>query len=211
MLTSHELGILRDRIHVKQRNSESLRDGGGAHSQYSERQAILVTAASVIKKEKPAGANRGVGIRELAAAQRKRVAASQPVIPLDAMEAAKIGSHTYPNGCHVAEVEVGPETGVVAVPRYIMVDDVGHALTQPIVRGHVHGGVAQGVCQALFERTAHDTGSGQPLSTSCMEYVLARRGPTGHRRGPDRGGLPDQPARREGRGRGRHHWLLAGW
>ncbi len=138
-----------------------------------------------------AGTDRGVGILELVAAQRKRVAAGQSAILLDAMETTKIEAHTFPNGCHVAKVEIDPDTGVVSVPRYIVVDDVGHALNPLIVRGQVHGGVAQGVGQALFERIAYDTGSGQLLSASFMDYALARRGPAGHRRGPDRGGLAD--------------------
>jgi carbon-monoxide dehydrogenase large subunit len=201
MLTSHELGIPMDKIRVKQGDSESLPDGGGtggARSLYSEGQAILVTTASVIEKGKQAaaenleaaigdiefvakdgrfgvvGTDRGIGILDLAAAQRKRVAAGQSAILLDTMETAKIESHTFPNGCHVAEVEVDAETGQVTVPRYIVVDDVGHALNPLIVRGQVHGGVAQGVGQALMERTAYDSGSGQLLSASFMDYALPR-------------------------------------
>jgi carbon-monoxide dehydrogenase large subunit len=74
----------------------------------------------------------------------------------------------------VAEVEVDADTGQVTVPRYIVVDDVGHALNPLIVRGQVHGGVAQGVGQALMERTAYDNGSGQLLSASFMDYALPR-------------------------------------
>jgi carbon-monoxide dehydrogenase large subunit len=202
MLTSHELGIPIENIRIRQGDSESLPDGGGtggARSLYSEGQAILVTTASVIEKGKQAaaehleaavadieftsggqgrfsvvGTDRGVGILELAAAQRQRVAAGQSATLLDAMETAKIDAHTFPNGCHVAEVEVDPDTGQVTVPRYIVVDDVGHALNPLIVRGQVHGGVAQGVGQALFERTAYDNGSGQLLSASFMDYALPR-------------------------------------
>jgi carbon-monoxide dehydrogenase large subunit len=121
-----------------------------------------------------AGTDRAVGILDLAAAQRRRVAAGQSAILLDAMETAKIDAHTFPNGCHVAEVEVDPETGVVSVPRYIVVDDVGHALNPLIVRGQVHGGVAQGLGQALMERTSYDNGSGQLLSASFMDYAVPR-------------------------------------
>jgi carbon-monoxide dehydrogenase large subunit len=202
MLTSHELGVPVDKIRIKQGDSEDLPDGGGtggARSLYSEGQAILVTTASVIEKGKQAaaehleasiadieftsggngrfavvGTDRGVGILELAAAQRQRVAAGQSAILLDAMETAQINAHTFPNGCHVAEVEVDPDTGIVTVPRYIVVDDVGHALNPLIVRGQVHGGVAQGIGQALFERTAYDNGSGQLLSASFMDYALPR-------------------------------------
>jgi carbon-monoxide dehydrogenase large subunit len=201
MLTSHELGIPMDKIRVQQGDSETLPAGGGtggARSLYSEGQAILVTAASVIEKGKQAaaehletsvadiefsagsgrfdvaGTDRGVGILDLAAAQRRRAAAGQPATLLDAMETAKIEAHTFPNGCHVAEVEVDPDTGIVSVPRYIVVDDVGHALNPLIVRGQVHGGVAQGLGQALWERTSYDNGNGQLLSASFMDYALPR-------------------------------------
>jgi carbon-monoxide dehydrogenase large subunit len=201
MLTSHELGIPMDRIRIRQGDSESLPDGGGtggARSLYSEGQAILVTTASVIEKGRQAaaehletsvadiefsaaagrfdvaGTDRGIGILELAALQRQRVAAGQSAILLDAMETAKIATHTFPNGCHAAEVEVDPDTGIVAVPRYVVVDDVGHALNPLIVRGQVHGGVAQGIGQALHERTAYDHASGQLLSASFMDYALPR-------------------------------------
>ena len=204
MLTSHELGIPMERIRVRQGDSETLPDGGGtggARSLYSEGQAILVTTASVIEKGKQAaaehleaavadieftaggagrfevaGTDRGVGILELAAAQRAKAASGQQATLLDAMETAKIETHTFPNGCHVAEVEVDPETGFVSVPRYIVVDDVGHALNPLIVRGQVHGGVAQGIGQALHERTAYDSESGQLLSASFMDYALPRAG-----------------------------------
>jgi len=201
MLTSHELGIPMEKIRVRQGDSETLPDGGGtggARSLYSEGQAILVTTASVVEKGRQAaaehleaavadieftpaegrfavaGTDRTVGILDLAAAQRRRVAAGESATILDAMETAKIESHTFPNGCHMAEVEVDPDTGIVTVPRYIVVDDVGHALNPLIVRGQVHGGVAQGVGQALMERTAYDSGSGQLLSASFMDYALPR-------------------------------------
>jgi carbon-monoxide dehydrogenase large subunit len=201
MLTNHELGVPMEKIRIRQGDSESLPSGGGtggARSLYSEGQAILVTTASVIEKGKQAaaehleaatsdiefsaaagrfdvaGTDRGVGILELAAAQRRRTAAGQAATLLDAMETAKIEAHTFPNGCHVAEVEVDPETGIVTVPRYIVVDDVGHALNPLIVRGQVHGGVAQGLGQALWERTSYDAQSGQLLSASFMDYALPR-------------------------------------
>ncbi|MBX9749369.1 MAG: xanthine dehydrogenase family protein molybdopterin-binding subunit [Roseococcus sp.] len=204
MLTSHELGIPMEKIRIRQGDSDTLPAGGGtggARSLYSEGQAILVTAASVIEKGKqaasemleaavvdiefnPKGANggqfgvvgtdRGVDILSLAARQRSRVAAGEDTNLLDALETAKIEFHTFPNGCHVAEVEVDPETGMIAIPRYIVVDDVGHALNPLIVRGQVHGGVAQGIGQAFLERTSYDPESGQLLSASFMDYALPR-------------------------------------
>ncbi|MEI6160358.1 MAG: xanthine dehydrogenase family protein molybdopterin-binding subunit [Roseococcus sp.] len=199
MLTSHELGIPMEKIRIRQGDSDTLPAGGGtggARSLYSEGQAILVTAASVIEKGKQAasdmleaavvdiefnkgsfsvvGTDRGVDILSLAARQRQRVAAGEDTNLLDALETAKIEFHTFPNGCHVAEVEVDPETGMIAIPRYIVVDDVGHALNPLIVRGQVHGGVAQGIGQAFLERTSYDPESGQLLSASFMDYALPR-------------------------------------
>ena len=177
---------------------------GGARSLYSEGQAILLTTATVIEKGKQAasehleaavadieftpggfgegkggqfavvGTDRGVGILELAAIQKARAAKGEPATLLDAAEVAEIKSHTFPNGCHIAEVEVEPDTGLITVPRYIVVDDVGHAVNPMIVRGQVHGGVAQGIGQAVHERTAYDPESGQLLSASFMDYALPR-------------------------------------
>jgi carbon-monoxide dehydrogenase large subunit len=120
------------------------------------------------------GTDRTIGILDLAAAQRKKVAAGIEATILDAQETAEIKSHTFPNGCHIAEVEVDPETGIVSIPRYIVVDDVGHALNPLIVRGQVHGGVTQGIGQALLERTAYDSDSGQLVSASFMDYAVPR-------------------------------------
>lgn len=201
MMTSFELGIPIEKIRVRQGDSDTLPSGGGtggARSLYSEGQAILVTTASVVEKGKIAasehleasvadieftprdggftvvGTDRSIGILDLAAVQRKKAAAGIEATILDAEETAEIKSHTFPNGCHVAEVEVDPETGIVAVRRYIVVDDVGHALNPLIVRGQVHGGVTQGIGQALLERTAYDGDSGQLVSASFMDYALPR-------------------------------------
>ena len=81
---------------------------------------------------------------------------------------------TYPNGCYVAEVEVDPETGAVALTRFTGLDDLGTLINPPIAAGQVQGGIAQSVGQALLERTAYDPGSGQLLSGSLMDYALPR-------------------------------------
>ena len=83
-------------------------------------------------------------------------------------------ANAFPNGCHVCEVEVDPETGVVEVTRYTAVDDFGRILNPLLVGGQVHGGVAQGVGQALYERTVYDSDSGQLLTGSLMDYALPR-------------------------------------
>lgn len=81
---------------------------------------------------------------------------------------------TFPNGCHVAEVEVDPETGAVALQRYTAVDDFGTLINPMLTRGQIHGGVAQGIGQAMLEHTAYDRDSGQLLSGSLMDYTLPR-------------------------------------
>jgi carbon-monoxide dehydrogenase large subunit len=193
------LGVPGEKVRVKQGDTDTIPTGGGtggARSLYSEGQAILATAATVIEKGKKAasealeaapadivfeagrfsivGTDRGVDIIELAATQRARAAKGQDVTTLDAAEVAKIDAHTFPNGCHIAEVEVDPQTGVVDVVRYSVTDDVGKAVNPLIVRGQVHGGVAQGFGQAVLERTAYDPDSGQLLSGTFMDYALPR-------------------------------------
>jgi carbon-monoxide dehydrogenase large subunit len=199
MLTADQLGIDGDKIRILQGDTDSIPTGGGtggARSLYSEGQAILVTAASVIEKGKQAasealeasvadiefsagrfsvvGTDKGIDILSLAASQLGRVSRGEPATTLDAAEIAKIESHTFPNGCHMAEVEVDPDTGMVDVKRYIVCDDVGRAVNPLIVRGQVHGGVAQGYGQAVLEHTAYDKASGQLLSGSFMDYALPR-------------------------------------
>jgi carbon-monoxide dehydrogenase large subunit len=81
---------------------------------------------------------------------------------------------TYPGGCHIAEVEIDPETGEIALVGYAAVDDVGTVLNPMIVEGQIHGGVAQGVGQAMFENCVYDEQSGQLLSGSFMDYAMPR-------------------------------------
>ena len=80
---------------------------------------------------------------------------------------------TYPGGCHVAEVEIDPETGVASVVNFTAVDDVGRVINPMIVEGQVQGGVAQGIGQALLEHAVYD-GAGQLLSGSMMDYTMPR-------------------------------------
>jgi carbon-monoxide dehydrogenase large subunit len=80
----------------------------------------------------------------------------------------------FPNGCAVCEVEVDPETGRVELTRYSAVDDVGRCINPMIVHGQTHGGIAQGVGQAMWEQCVVDPGSGQPLCGSFMDYGMPR-------------------------------------
>ncbi len=81
---------------------------------------------------------------------------------------------TCPNGVHVCEVEIDPETGVIELVRYTVVDDFGKIMNPMIVRGQVHGGIAQGIGQALYEHVVFDAESGQLLSGSFMDYAMPR-------------------------------------
>jgi carbon-monoxide dehydrogenase large subunit len=198
-LTVDRLGVPGEKVRVIQGDTDTIPTGGGtggARSLYSEGQAILLTAATVIEKGKRAasealeaavadiefadgrfaitGTDRGVDILTLAATQREKVKAGQDATTLDAAEVANIDAHTFPNGCHIAEVEIDPETGHVQVVRYVVCDDVGKAVNPMIVRGQVHGGVAQGLGQATLERTAYDPSSGQLLSATFMDYAVPR-------------------------------------
>src|SRR5262249_40669141 len=83
------------------------------------------------------------------------------------------GQRTYPNGCHIAEVEIDEETGAVELVRYGAVDDVGHMINPLLVEGQLHGGVVQGVGQAFMENLVYDS-SGQLLSGSFMDYRMPR-------------------------------------
>ncbi len=81
---------------------------------------------------------------------------------------------TFPNGCHVCEVEIEPETGHVEIVRYLVVDDFGNVVNPLLLRGQVQGGVAQGVGQAMLERTVYDPETGQLVTGSLTDYALPR-------------------------------------
>jgi carbon-monoxide dehydrogenase large subunit len=83
------------------------------------------------------------------------------------------GERTYPNGCHISEIEIDEETGAVRLERYTAVDDVGHIINPLLVEGQLHGGIVQGVGQALMENVAYDA-EGQLLSGSFMDYAMPR-------------------------------------
>lgn len=111
------------------------------------------------------GTDRSVSLFELAAAA-----------PLEAEANHYNDKVAWPNGSHVCEVEIDPETGVVEILRYVAVDDVGRAVNPMIVHGQTMGAVAQGLGQALFERCVYDPASGQLLTGSLMDYALPRAG-----------------------------------
>ncbi|MGD0023876.1 MAG: molybdopterin cofactor-binding domain-containing protein, partial [Xanthobacteraceae bacterium] len=114
-----------------------------------------------------AGTDRAISFAQLA--QRpdaeKRLAASDAFTP---------PQPTYPNGTHLAEVEIDPATGETRIVNYVVVDDFGQTLNPLLLAGQVHGGAAQGIGQALMERTVYDAQSGQLVSASLLDYAVPR-------------------------------------
>jgi len=195
---SAELGVPFERITLEQNDSDLVRFGngtGGSRSITATGTAIVEASALVVEKGKKAaahlleaaeadiefangrftiaGTDRNIGIMELA--ERLRQGTMPEGVPpsLDVDHATREIPSTFPNGCHVAEVEIDPETGVVKVVRYTGVNDFGTIVNPMIVAGQLHGGVAQGIGQALMEEISYDE-SGQPITGSFMDYALPR-------------------------------------
>jgi carbon-monoxide dehydrogenase large subunit len=120
------------------------------------------------------GTDRGIGLLDLAARLRAGMAVP-PGVPqtLDVRHVDGAVPSAFPNGCHVAEVEVDPATGAVDVVSYASVNDFGTIVNPLLVAGQVHGGVVQGIGQALYENPVYDA-SGQPLAGSFMDYAVPR-------------------------------------
>src|SRR5215831_13449940 len=115
-----------------------------------------------------AGTDRVISFADLAA--HPKASAEK----LRAEEEFSIEPPTYPNGTHIAEVEVDPETGATHIMRYVVVDDFGATLNPLLLEGQVHGGAVQGIGQALMEDTVYDSSTGQLLSASLMDYAMPR-------------------------------------
>jgi len=81
---------------------------------------------------------------------------------------------TFPNGCHICEIEIDADTGTPQILSYVVVDDFGRVINPLLIAGQVHGGVVQGVGQALYEHCVYDPESGQLLSGSFMDYTMPR-------------------------------------
>jgi carbon-monoxide dehydrogenase large subunit len=115
-----------------------------------------------------AGTDRVISFADLAAhpqASPERLRAASEFAP---------DQPTFPNGTHIAEVEIDSDTGAAAILNYIIVDDFGATLNPLLLAGQVHGGTVQGIGQALMEDTVYDPASGQLLSASLMDYALPR-------------------------------------
>jgi carbon-monoxide dehydrogenase large subunit len=167
-------------------DTDLVRVGGGTHSGRSMRMAgtvIALASDDLIAK----GKRRAARAMEAAetdmryARGRFTVAGTDRGIALfdlpGGLEVARdneMHEPVFPNGCHVCEVEVDPETGGVHLTRYAAVDDVGRAINPLIVDGQTHGGIVQGLGQALCEACVVDPASGQTLTGSLMDYALPR-------------------------------------
>jgi carbon-monoxide dehydrogenase large subunit len=114
--------------------------------------------------------SRSVGFVELA-----RALAGPKPHPFDTTAEGTYGT-SYPNGCHIAEVEIDPATGAASIERYTAVDDLGNVINHALVEGQVQGGVAQGAGQVFGEHAVYDAGTGQLLTGSFMDYVMPRAG-----------------------------------
>jgi aerobic carbon-monoxide dehydrogenase large subunit len=183
-------GVPIERIHIVQGDTDRANGFGsaGSRSLFTGGSAIVVAAEEAVRKgrdlaaedlEAPAGdveyhdgvfrvagTDRGVGLFELAARQPSRR------IAVDST--SSVSGPTWPNGCHVCEVEVDPETGEVWVAAYASVNDVGRVVNPAIVLGQLEGGAVQGMGQALCEGFDYDPASGQPLTGSLLGYALPR-------------------------------------
>src|SRR5688572_6118988 len=113
---------------------------------------------------------RSIGFLELA-----RALAGPKPHPLDTVAEGVFGQ-SFPNGCHIAEIEIDPETGEAAIARYTAVDDLGHVINHALVEGQVHGGVIQGAGQVFGEHAIYDPDTAQLLTGSFMDYPMPRAG-----------------------------------
>jgi len=195
---SDRLGIPFDRIRLLQGDSDELIAGGGTGGSRSMMQsggAIVEASGIVIERGKQlaafvleaspadiefahgrfsvAGTDIGIGILDLAARLRHMTLPDDLPRTLDVSHIFKGVPSAFPNGCHIAEVELDPETGVVEIVRYATVNDFGVLVNPMLVAGQAHGGIAQGIGQALSEMLAYDE-DGQLLTGSFMDYGLPR-------------------------------------
>lgn len=196
---SDRLGVPFDKIRLVQGDSDVVHAGngtGGSRSITASGQAIVEASALVIEKGKQAaahvleasatdiefaggrftiaGTDRSIDVLDLAKALQDRKGGDGPS-SLDVDHVSNEVQATFPNGCHVAEVEVDPETGVIDIVKYTGVNDFGMEVNPLMVAGQVHGGVAQGIGQALMECVSYDD-SGQPITGSFMDYAMPRAG-----------------------------------
>jgi carbon-monoxide dehydrogenase large subunit len=191
---SDQTGIPADRITVIQGDSDRIAQGGGTGGSRSvtvQNNATLATVDKMIAAFTPYLADK-MGVKEedvsfddetfrapgsnltptmLEAAEMARADGRDDLLTHQAR--ATLEARSFPNGAHVAEVEIDPDTGVVTLDRYSVVDDFGNLINPMLAEGQVHGGVAQGVGQALTESVVYDA-DGQLLTATFMDYAMPR-------------------------------------
>ena len=198
VLAAH-VGIPFERFRLLQGDSDQLKVGGGtggSRSALVASQAFLEAGDKLIEQGKQiaahvleasavdiefahgrftiAGTDRSIGILELA--DRIRGGLTLPADLPQSLDVSHISDNppfSFPNGCHIAEVEIDRDTGHIDVLRYFMVNDFGTVINPMLVAGQAHGGVLQGIGQALMEHTIYDP-QGQPVTGSYMDYALPR-------------------------------------
>jgi aerobic carbon-monoxide dehydrogenase large subunit len=197
-IAADALGLPLERFRFRQGDTDDLDSGGGhggARSMHQGGTALLLAAEGLIEDARLLAArllqthadaiDYEAGILRVTAtgqeisldevAQASYQIAGDEVAPGLAHKATHLcDRYTFPNGCHLAEVEIDPATGEVRVDRYVIFDDYGRLLDPRLTLGQVHGGVAQGIGQALFEHARFDVETGQILSGSLMDYALPR-------------------------------------
>ncbi|MDH5748465.1 MAG: xanthine dehydrogenase family protein molybdopterin-binding subunit [Rhodospirillales bacterium] len=193
------LGVPIGQINIILGDTDVVKVGGGSHSGRSMRMAgtvIVQTADKLIEKGKQIaahlfdsdigdvefndgvfsaeGTNKSMTLFELARGSELNELPEPLRGPLAVGHSNEMHTQVFPNGAHICEIEVDPETGGVEIKRYVAIDDVGRAINPLIVDGQTHGGIAQGVGQALLEQCYMDPESGQPLCGSLVDYGLPR-------------------------------------
>jgi carbon-monoxide dehydrogenase large subunit len=197
----HEwLGLPFDAIRFVQGDTDAVPFGRGtfaARSSMVGGAALKAAADAIVEKARPmaamlleaaeadllfadgnfqiAGTDRRIALNEVAKAFYRPGGITDKVgVGLEASGTYGSEPPNHPNGCHVCELEIDPETGAVAIDRYTVVDDAGMLINPLICEGQVHGGLAQGIGQALFEEIVYDRSTGQLLSGSFMDYGMPR-------------------------------------
>ena len=191
------LGLPIETFRYRQADTAEVKDGnghGGARSMHQGGAALAKAMDEVIAKGRTIAArllqapvpsvefsdgvfraeDRSIRLLELAKAAKAGPVPPEEPASLDTYVWNLLDLITFPNGCHIAEVEIDPETGQVALRRYTGVDDFGTIINPMLTIGQVQGGVAQGIGQAMLEHTVYDPDSGQLLSGTFMDYALPR-------------------------------------
>jgi carbon-monoxide dehydrogenase large subunit len=180
------LGLPLEQFRYVQADTAEIAEGnghGGARSMHMGGAALCNAARQVIDKGKPVAARLlQAGVDQIVFSGGRYMADDRSVDLLSVARDTSLDTYvwnlldiiTFPNGCHVAEVEIDPETGQVVLDRYTAVDDYGTLINPLLTVGQVQGGVAQGIGQALTEHTVYDPESGQMLSGSFMDYQIPR-------------------------------------